>query len=364
MGATDAVQAQKKATDYCTFCPKMCRFGCPVADATKKEAHTPTAKVTSLRLVRERKVELTPDVASQFYACTGCGQSRNLCAHRIEVPPQLYAGRALAVERGVAPPAAARLAETLRGCGNRYGPSLDASAGDLASVGMKDPNAVLFVGCVTVRHFPDNVRDAVRLLSRIGVRARVYRADALCSGYPALAMGLPQEARRLAGIHAKALAGAGRIVAGCPACVHMLRNVYPKFGVRLRAEVFHVAEILGERLKSGALHIARRKGPPILYHDPCHLGRTLGVYDAPRQLLAHARETPVFEFPWNRRNAECGGGGGVLPLVMPEVALRIARNRLAQAPSAEAELVTACPSCLRMFQRAGRPARDLVNVLE
>ncbi len=364
MGATDAIQAQKKATDYCTFCPKMCRFGCPVAEATKKESHTPTAKVTSLRLVREAKVELTADVASQFYACTGCGQSRNLCAHRIEVPPQLYAGRALAVERGVAPPSAARLAATLKECGNRYGPSLDARVGDLESSGMKDPNAVLFVGCVTARHFPENVRDTARLLSRIGVRARVYRADALCSGYPALAMGLPEEARRLAGIHGKALANAGRVVAGCPACVHMLRNVYPTFGVRLRAEVWHVAEILAERLKTGALHIARKKGPPILYHDPCHLGRTLGVYDAPRALLSRAREAPLLEFPWKRRDAECSGGGGVLPLVMPEVALRIARNRLAQAPSAEADLVTACPSCLRMFQKAGRPARDLVNVLE
>lgn len=364
MGASDAIQAWKKETDYCTFCPKMCRFGCPVAEATKKESHTPTAKVTSLRLVREAKVELTAEVALQFYACTGCGQSRNLCAHGIEVPPQLYAGRALAVERGVAPPAAARLATTLRESGNRYGPALAARVGDLESLGLKDPNAVLFVGCVTARHFPENVRDAVRLLSRIGVRARVYRADALCSGYPALAMGLPGEARRLAGLHARALAGAGHVVAGCPACVHMLRNVYPRFGVRLRAKVFHVAEILGERLKTGALHIARKKGPPLLYHDPCHLGRTLGVYDAPRALLAQARETPVLEFPWRRRDSECSGGGGALPLVMPEVALRIARHRLEQAPGAEAELVTACPSCLRMFRKAGRSARDLVNVLE
>ncbi len=361
---TEPLAAHRKATDFCTFCPKMCRFGCPVAEATKKESHTPTAKVTSLRLVREAKVELTREVASQFYACTGCGQSKNLCEHRIEVPPQLYAGRALAVERGVAPPAAARLAEALREGGSRYGPALAARLGDLESLGMKDPNAVMFVGCVTARHFPENVRDGVRLLSRIGVRARIYRADAICCGYPGLAMGLPEEARRLAAIHGRALANAGRVVSGCPACVHMLRNVYPTFGVKMKAEVFHVAEILAERLKTGALHIARKKGPAILYHDPCHLGRTLGVYEAPRALLARAREVPLLEFPWRRKDSECSGGGGVLPLVMPDVALRIAQNRLAQAPSAEADLVTACPSCQRMFQKAGRPARDLVNVLE
>ncbi len=61
----------------------------------------------------------------------------------------------------------------------------------------------------------------------------------------------------------------------------------------------------------------------------------------------------ILEFSWNRDKNYCCGGGGLVPVTAPEVAAGITRERLKEfyeyAPDA---LVTACPTCERMFERA------------
>ena len=36
----------RRALELCEFCPKMCRFACPVSEATGREALTPWGKVS------------------------------------------------------------------------------------------------------------------------------------------------------------------------------------------------------------------------------------------------------------------------------------------------------------------------------
>ena len=49
-----------------------------------------------------------------------------------------------------------------------------------------------------------------------------------------------------------------------------------------------------------------------VYHDPCRLGRRLGVFDEPREVLASIPGLELLEFERSRKNSLCcGGGGGV-----------------------------------------------------
>ena len=92
------------AARLCEFCPKMCRFSCPVSEAARSETVTPWGKMTMLALTSASgHPPADPEEARALYACSGCLRCRDYCAHGNDVPAALYAGRAVAVRAGVAP---------------------------------------------------------------------------------------------------------------------------------------------------------------------------------------------------------------------------------------------------------------------
>jgi Fe-S oxidoreductase len=100
------------------------------------------------------------------------------------------------------------------------------------------------------------------------------------------------------------------------------------------------------------------------YQDPCYLGRWLGVYEAPRRLAGKALEG-VREFSRAANPSECSGGGGLLPVTMPEAARAIADHRLVELREAKVStVVTACSTCKRMLARDDVEAIDLVELLD
>jgi Fe-S oxidoreductase len=94
---------------------------------------------------------------------------------------------------------------------------------------------------------------------------------------------------------------------------------------------------------------------PVRYHDPCQLGRGLGVYDAPRAVLTRALGRAPDEFPARRERAACSGAGGLLPATMPATSDAITDARLAEhAAAGGGRIVTACASSLASFRRRAR----------
>jgi Fe-S oxidoreductase len=99
------------------------------------------------------------------------------------------------------------------------------------------------------------------------------------------------------------------------------------------------------------------------YHDPCHLGRRLGCYEPPRQLLQRA-VTQLDELTHHHEAATCCGSGGLLPQTDPPLASAIARERLSEQP-ANLPLISACPACQSHLGRNGSgQVYDLLEVLD
>mgnify|MGYP001107567573 CR=1 FL=1 len=88
------------------------------------------------------------------------------------------------------------------------------------------------------------------------------------------------------------------IVTGCAHCYRTLKEFYPAWGVELPAatQVLHSSEYLAQILREGRLRLdGEGKEGVLAYHDPCMLGRKMGVYDAPRALIQAATGSgPVF----------------------------------------------------------------------
>ena len=220
-----------------------------------------------------------------------------------------------------------------------------------------EAQVAFFPGCDA----PELAPTMLTLCDRIGAEyVSIAAGEHGCGGYPLLAAGQLDAFRLHAERMARQLAGYARVVVHCPSCAWAMRTQYRAFGVPLAPVVEHTSEFLEGYIER--LPIANKRGVAF-YHDPCYLGRWLGVYDAPRRLAARAVEE-VREFSRARNEAECSGGGGLLPTTMPATARAIAEHRLEEVREAKVStVVTACPTCKRQLERDDVQAIDLIELL-
>ena len=93
------LEQHRQAYAYCAYCPKVCRFACPVSDATQNETTSTWGKMSEAHLVTTGKRTLEPGGAKALYACTGCMRCRSFCKHENEVGFALFSARQTAVDR-------------------------------------------------------------------------------------------------------------------------------------------------------------------------------------------------------------------------------------------------------------------------
>ncbi|MBI5501791.1 MAG: (Fe-S)-binding protein [Deltaproteobacteria bacterium] len=351
-----------KAQTYCAYCPKLCRFVCPVSAVQARETVTPWGKQTVLHELVRQTLPLDESAALPLWACLECHGCRTYCDHGIEVPASLRAGRVLAWSHQVAPKPAAALVHGFSERQRRMQLNVAAlAAGRAVSAETK---LALFPGCKACIDRPREVAAALRVLD-VGPNGRAALVADYCCGLPLLQAGdrdgFLAAARRVR----RALSGIPFTVVPDPGCLHALRVLYVEAGVTIDTRLLHLSEavlpVLG-RFRKLSL------GGPAFYHDPCHLGRDLGIYDAPRDVLSRVLGEGIEEFPRNREKADCCGGGGAVPEVYPDTAVAVARRRLEPLgqPEGTRTVVTACPSCREMLASAGSgwQVKDMIELLD
>ena len=351
--------ARKATLERCVFCPKLCRSACPVSNADTRETVTPWGKMSMSYFVANGSVEAAPAFAAPAWACTGCFGCREQCDHENDVAGTLFDARSALSDAGLAPEPARRAIERFGDTSAALGKT--ARALSVASEVSDDAGTALLLGCGYSRPaLRDEARDAVRATAKL-VGGRVAIAS-VCCGAPLLYAGEKARFRQQGEMLAQSIKHRERLVVVDAGCASAIRVHHANAGVGMIAPVVHFAELAARELGSiGRVDL----GPePVRWHDPCQLGRGLGVYDEPRALLARAIGRTPDEFERRRDDARCSGAGGLLPLTMPDVSRTIARQRLDDhARSGGGAVVTACASSLRSFRKEGARAIDLVTVV-
>lgn len=359
------VEPHTREHTYCAYCPKLCRFSCPVSTVQARETTTPWGKMSSLHHVSRGTLPLSAEHTAPFWACTGCMRCRTFCAHENEVAAALGSGRAEAVRHGVAPAAAyetiekhaTREARAVRAAEQTFGAKMQPRRGDVRTATAYVP------GCSAALHAPQDARAAVAAVEGLAGPVRVEASR--CCGLPLLEAGdrdgFLSSARRML----EAVADADDVVFGDPGCLHAMVKIAPLHGVRARPgqRLRHFVELAASAL--GRIGRVALEGP-VRWHDPCRLGRGLGLYEPPRAVLARILGRPPDEMDQRRDRAECSGAGGQLPRTDRDTATEIARERLGEHDQAGGgTLVTACPNAARAFRRATAPdrVRDLAALV-
>lgn len=359
----------KKELTYCAFCPKMCHFSCSVAIGERKESVTPTGKLTAFSLFERGLLKEGKEVGALAYKCTTCKACYEQCLHGIEVPPVCLSMRGFAVDEGLEPQEVKDWAQKLLNRDNPYRRGLLNRARELFPKEYINRKAevLLFPGCTYLYYHPQVLRASIEVLEKAGVDFALYAQRSLCCGAPPYYLGLKEIFRKWASDKSEAFSSYKTLVTGCPGCAHFFKEVYPKEGLGPLPEVLTMAQFLHQLFGQGLLPIKTPTPLKVMYHDPCYLGRYLGVYEEPRALLAQATTGgEVEEFQWSRQNALCCGGGGGLRLTSPSTARGLAQRRWKEFKEKGADvLVSACPFCLYMLKEAdgGAQVLDLVEVV-
>jgi len=91
----------------------------------------------------------------------------------------------------------------------------------------------------------------------------------------------------------------------------------------------------------------------VAYLDSCHLGRHLGIFELPRDLIKWAIKAPLVELLHQGRQGTCCGGGYPLSWAAPEVGAEVAGLVMQEFRASGAEvLVSACARCVEWLQQA------------
>jgi heterodisulfide reductase subunit D len=204
-------------------------------------------------------------------------------------------------------------------------------------------NTLYYPGCLSKFVTKELVENYRRILHEAGVDFIELADLEACCGSPSLKAGYVEDFKKLAEKNLQIFKdhSISKIITHCPACFMIFKKEYLKvLGEKWNIEVCHVTEVLNEKNK-----IVKGERGTVTYHDPCHLGRQMGVYNPPREIIK-LLGYDLKEMELCGSQSFCCGGGGGVQSNESELADKIAKDRIAMAKKTGAKiLVTPCPLC-------------------
>jgi Fe-S oxidoreductase len=316
--------------------------------------------------ILEEKIAPSPELAEVLYACSLCGNCQTQCGMidsgtglpLVDPPKVVEAMRAdmLREHPEWVNQEYLTMLNAARQYDNPWGKPRTAKEKWTKGLTVKDAqketaDVLLFVGCTIPSHplLTSIARKAVTILKAAEVDFAVLGNCEPCCGSVVKrvgAFGLAEEMMQKNIEQFNAL-GSSKIITLCAGCYHTLKKDYQTAKTPLIPKVYHMVEIMASLIERGKLNLQKENSVKVVYHDPCHLGRHMGIFDPPRSVLKALPGIEVVERTAQRENTICCGAGGGLRLFEGgKLSEQIGKASLFSAKDCGAEaVVTACPFC-------------------
>lgn len=376
--------------DACTRCGECVKW-CPTYAEKSEDPLQPAEKILSMRsfiaaqyglraklfgprFPTDRALE---EYSGGVYDCTLCGRCNAVCPVKIDTRPLWVSMREHLVELGHYPEIFDSLRETVTTEYNISGDSNEDRliwSENLEQIpegvrGKEKAEIVYYVGC-TPSFYPATYgipQATVLVMDRAGLDFTTLGGEEWCCGFPLILAGMGNAIKELVEHNVATVrrTGARRLITGCPSCYHTWLHDYPRImGEPLGFEVQHLSQLLEELIAGGHIKLGEFERS-VTYHDPCDLGRSSGVYDAPRNVIRSIPGISLTEMEENRRNALCCGGGGDVAMTNEALVDAVGRRRVEQAQATGAQvLLSACQQCKRTLMNAVRQEKVRMRVLD
>jgi len=211
------------------------------------------------------------------------------------------------------------------------------------------------------------LRDAVSVLKYLGVNMAYLGENEPCCGAPLYHTGLHREftanaEKAVAGFRSL---GVKKIIGIVPSCTYALRTLFTRVLPGYEIEVSHFIEEVAKKIKPGQFRYP--DNIKAVYHDPCQLGRYMGLIDQPRRVMGAIENVELAEPEWTSGEwSTCCGGGGGFEVVFPDMSQTLAEGRVRELVDTGADtMITQCPGCL-MQLKSGLKAlkKDKIEVID
>ena len=229
----------------------------------------------------------------------------------------------------------------------RLQPKADASAG---------VKILFFTGCLIDKILPRVGEASLKVFHHHHLSVIVPENQGCC-GIPALAAGDVDTMKQLIFYHLNLFDAYAFdfLVTACATCTYTIKKLWPMIsdddeGMRagtkaLSAKTRDISECVGALVDlKKARPDSQEEVQIVSYHDPCHLKKSLGVFEAPRSLIL---ANPQYKMVEMENSDRCCGMGGSFNLAHYELSGRIgSRKRDSILATRCRTVATGCPACM------------------
>lgn len=328
----------------------LCTTSCPWNHV---RVFMPHKKITQSRF---GLVELSEE---DWWLCSTCNMCVSRCPRGVAITDIIRAVRSITLESIIrAVPSSLRNAMgSLKSAGNPWGGMIEERAqwAEGLDISFREGKTeTLYFSCCTPA-FDLKMRNiataTASILTKAGASFGILGNAESCCGESARKAGNFALFESLAtkNIEAFRTSGVKEIIVTSPHCFSAFKTDYPAFGGNF--QVTHVSQYLAGLVRDGRIAFTKPYEKKVVYHDPCYLGRHLGIYEEPRSVLASIPGLTLIDEVNTRENSLCCGGGGGRIWMETKKGERFSDILVEQAIDLGAEVIaTACPYCVLNFR--------------
>lgn len=369
-----------------------CQAACPYYRETVAEAAVARGRIRLAKAVLQGELQYSPTLAERF-ECLTCYACNAACPCGVKIDKVFLAARAAMVRQGGLPPLKRIMATALKnnrfldlgfktaarakglffrtspegGLQPRFPIGLElrrvvppltprnflGEVTDSLLVPGASRKVAFFSGCLANYVYPSTGRAVMEVLSNSGVSVLVPKAQHCC-GAPLLLNGIVTEAEEMARSHVDLFSGLDidALVVACGTCGESFKKKYvdlldgvPGYADRARklaAKTYDIAEFACTLVPSTRKRL-QEVNMSVTYHEPCHLGRGLGITKEPLEIL---RSIPGLNFIPLKEPSRCCGNAGSFSLTHYDVSYGILKHKLEDVAGTGADVVvTGCGAC-------------------
>lgn len=305
----------------CTGCG-FCKKSYYAYKFPQKESDFPKGKIMISYGLLTGELEEDMEAVKAIQKCTLCGRCEEDCPSLIKIADVIKATRN---DLQLMLPEHEKIFHNFKEKGNILGEE---------NFFKKGGSIVFFMGCLTNREMKDVV---ISLFDKLGIDVTIIGG---CCGYPIEKIGRKTEDKIKKELEEREIE---KLVMACPNGMLALSEFSP----------LHISQFV---LSLGVDF--RRNDKNYIYHDSAFLGRYLGIYEEPRQIIK--RIGNLLEFDENRKMARQCGGEIEFRMAFPDEAKEIAEYLIKEAKEKNATIVTASPHCYSHLKEYG----DVIDILQ
>ncbi|UCH88593.1 MAG: 4Fe-4S dicluster domain-containing protein [Thermoplasmata archaeon] len=350
MSAIDELIEDTGAFD-CVECGK-CTSVCPVAEINSEFA--PRLIVVKAQAGLEGLAK-----EKDIWSCLTCGLCNDMCPYKVDFTEFIRGMRSEAVIHGALPVCSkGGLLQTM----GRIMTSPELKQNRLSWVTddlkvAEKGDIYFFTGCTAHFDYIFEEREiktsgilvaAVKIMNSAGITPAVSN-DEVCCGHDLNWTGNEEHFEKLMEKNLEVIkaSGAKQVVFTCPEGMRTFEFDYKDIAGDLGFEVLHISELILDLIDQDKLQHKDLDGK-VTFHDPCRLGRHLGIYDDPRDMIKETGAELV-EMERSRNKSTCCGVSAFATCEASSKQMQIERLKEAKKTGAQ-KMLTFCPKCWLHFK--------------